>query len=202
MCGRTSSYEQSWLHYFDQLQSGIRKAFLKAMGITDHTDLPHPLRPEGLFWVQDPETDGGRLLRPNWKISFANNSPWHKYLTEYVKKKAPDCWHLATKELMAKTSDRRILACLSTTFKTWATSYKAKWKGIDPLAGQTEDQNNDEKKKRDDQQNRRRARKIKVCSGSARHVTLTDLEINLESTRTHRSPPTLHPWGSRMELSV
>jgi hypothetical protein len=144
------------------------------MGITDPADLPHPLRPEGLFWVADPETDGGQPVCPNWKTSFTNNRVciWHKDLIQYMKTQAPKCWHLATKELLAETSDRKILACLSTSFKTWVTSYKAKWKGIDPATG--EDQNNNDKKKRDDQQNRRCVCKIKVCLETARHIMPAD----------------------------
>jgi len=100
-------------------------------------------------------------VRPKWRASFANNSAWHKDLVKYVREQATNLWPAATKDLLAETSDARLLACLKTTFKSWASTYKAKWKGVeDPEAAEAEGGNNDDKKKRDDQQNRRRARPL------------------------------------------
>ena len=56
--------------------------------------------------------------------------------------------------------------CLKTTFKSWAATYKAKWKGVEhPETADAEGENNNDKNKRDDQQNRRHAHRINEIAG-------------------------------------
>lgn len=122
-------------------------------------------------------------MRPNWKMSFENNSLWHKDMLEFVRKEATDCWPPATKELLQATNDRKLKSCLRMTFKNWSSAYRAKWKGVDdPEAGA--DGHNDDKKKRDDQLNRRRARKIKVRLTFSGPIPWIESAINVRKRKS------------------
>ncbi|KAJ7756555.1 hypothetical protein B0H16DRAFT_1458019 [Mycena metata] len=109
------------------LQNGIRLTFYRAMG---H---PSNVAPEKLNrvvagggWIDDPETAGGQLLRPDFSASWTENSVWHDQAVVFVKT------HLASVSPNLSTSDVAqlpnaiIKAQVQTVFKGILNKYR-KW---------------------------------------------------------------------------
>jgi hypothetical protein len=66
----------------------MRKIMLVALGLPKTAKLKdaaliHPTIPRGGY-IEDPET-GGQLLRPDWRVSFSDNSSWHLQMIKYMR---------------------------------------------------------------------------------------------------------------------
>ncbi|KAJ7939975.1 hypothetical protein B0H13DRAFT_2300028 [Mycena leptocephala] len=78
----------------------------------------------GGCYIRDKET-GGRLLRPDWKASSAENSPWHQRMLDYTRQQVPLINPLLTADVMDAKSDDEILERLMAVFKNFAGTARA-----------------------------------------------------------------------------
>ena len=99
---------------------------LGAMGMTTTSQIPK-LRdePRAVEWeIPDPETEDGYLLRPDFSISFQENSPWHTAAISFVQNNICRFDNSISATAIKRKSDAQILAQIGTVFKGFATKYK------------------------------------------------------------------------------
>ena len=113
------------------------------------------LRPldDGKFVMEDPETDDGVILRPNFEVSWLDNAAWHDNIVKFVRQKAPSYTPAFTEQMMNAKTDADILERIASIFKGWAGAYnKQKRRAEAGVAG--------------DPTSRRKGRKIRVFKSS------------------------------------
>jgi chromatin segregation and condensation protein Rec8/ScpA/Scc1 (kleisin family) len=105
-------------------QTGIRKAFLLAMGFrSGKARLLHPLNEPDNYWELDEETQKW-VLRPKWLASYQDNATWHDQLCKFVRAKAPECWHHADRQELEGLTDAEISERLAIAFKHFKNKYR------------------------------------------------------------------------------
>jgi hypothetical protein len=109
---------------------------------------------DGSFVVDDPETDDGVILRPNFGVSWLDNASWHDSAVKFIRRKASIYTPAFTEKMMNVKTDADILGRVASIFKGWAAAYsKEKRRGV-----------------ADDPTSRRKGRKIRVrvslCCGT------------------------------------
>ncbi|KAJ6486291.1 hypothetical protein DFH09DRAFT_1339703 [Mycena vulgaris] len=140
--------------------TAVRKTFFVAMGLSKKSKLRdaasiRSTRSGGGF-IKDRET-GGQLLRPDWSVSFAENSSWHNRMVEFIRQKASLQNPVITSTFMDAKSADDLLQRLATVFKNIKEEAKKVAKsGVD---GDDEDQVDTQK-----QDGRRKTRKVRKCN--------------------------------------
>ncbi|KAJ7699086.1 hypothetical protein B0H14DRAFT_3528697 [Mycena olivaceomarginata] len=149
--------------------TAMRKVFKAAMGhgVSVKLDIlanDNPIKAGGSY-IADSNSKG-QLLRPDWSVSFNENSRWHKPMLEFSRKKAPIFHPTMTDSMINAKTDDEIMERLENVFKNIADHYrraqrnKAKTQGGED-AGEDEGAGEDEK--REKQLNRRGTRKVRKC---------------------------------------
>ncbi|KAJ7246651.1 hypothetical protein C8J57DRAFT_1674779 [Mycena rebaudengoi] len=108
------------------LNTGIRKVFYQAMGLpitAKDGDLAPPAG--GGFWIPDPETPDGKLLRPDWTKSFNANIDWHDSIIKFVKTHLPSKCPTIKVPDVEQISDEVVRQQLGTIFKGIMGKYRA-----------------------------------------------------------------------------
>ncbi|KAJ7463679.1 hypothetical protein FB451DRAFT_1493222 [Mycena latifolia] len=106
------------------LNTAIRKTFFTAMGLPNKPKLKDAAlirsKESGGGYIKDRETSG-RLLRPDWTVSFVENSSWHLDIINYMRQKVPVQQPAITADIMKAKSDDEILDRVEVVFKNIVT---------------------------------------------------------------------------------
>ncbi|KAJ7318345.1 hypothetical protein DFH08DRAFT_971410 [Mycena albidolilacea] len=147
----------------------MRKVFTAAMGhgVSVKLDIlaNDNLIKAGGSYIADSNSKG-QLLRPDWSVSFNENSRWHKPMLEFARKKAPIFHPTMTDSMINAKTDDEIMERLENVFKNIADHYrraqrnKAKTQGGEDAG---EDKGAGEDEKRAKQLNWRGTRKVRKC---------------------------------------
>ncbi|KAJ7030920.1 hypothetical protein C8F04DRAFT_1186384 [Mycena alexandri] len=110
------------------LNGAIRKVFLVAMGLpktAKYKDaaLLLPVK-QGGSYIPDPATPNGTLLRPDWKISFNDNSVWHAAMIKCTRQKVPTITPAISRAAMDDKSEDEILDRLASVFRNVSAEYR------------------------------------------------------------------------------
>ncbi|KAJ7262556.1 hypothetical protein C8J57DRAFT_1719432 [Mycena rebaudengoi] len=110
------------------LHGGIRTLFYKSMGLERATATMEVMQPPtpGGGWINDPETSGGRLLRPDWRVSFSDNSMWHDEIVKFVKTHLHSEVPAISNDSALAMSDAEVRSHVQTVFKGIMGKYR-KW---------------------------------------------------------------------------
>ncbi|KAJ7802035.1 hypothetical protein B0H14DRAFT_2614717 [Mycena olivaceomarginata] len=121
--------------------TSVRKLFLLAMGLGKKGSTLKDaalLKPStaGGGYIRDTETSNGKLLRPDWNVTFADNSVWHSRTVKWMRQNMKTQFPAA---MIDEKSDDAILDQLSTVFRNIVQAYnilqresKAKKNAKDP----------------------------------------------------------------------
>ncbi|THH04306.1 hypothetical protein EW146_g10210 [Bondarzewia mesenterica] len=111
--------------------SAIRAVIYNMMDVKIGDALLEPVKSSSggaaSFWItsDEPEDDGGQLLRPNWDLSWTKNKPWHSQFMKKFRKEAQNLVPSLPPGFVDKYSDTDIKKrCGLTVFK----NLKMKWK--------------------------------------------------------------------------
>lgn len=88
-------------------------------------ELLAPVEPGGC-WIDDPETEGGRLLRPDFSASWTDNSVWHDSMTKFVKTHLASISPSFSEDDVKSLGDTTIKSQVQTVFKGIISKYR-KW---------------------------------------------------------------------------
>jgi len=114
-------------------------------------------------YIRDPETQG-QLLRPDWAVSFTDNSGWHKSAIAFFRQKIPLQNPAISQAIIAKKSDQEILTRIGAIFKSIAAQYK-KLQEMDAAADDDEDDEDDADEGPEEKQlGRHKSRKSRVSA--------------------------------------
>ncbi|KAJ7654606.1 hypothetical protein DFH06DRAFT_1474510 [Mycena polygramma] len=161
----------------NSLNTAIRRCMLVAMGLSQTTKLKDaaavPPGKSGGGYIKDPESTG-KLLRPDWRLTFVDNSGWHDSMIRFVRAKAPIVLPAIRKADIKEKSDELILGRLDVVFKNIVSEYRKAMKQAEQLA-----QNDGEELAEGDEgrANRRRTRKSRKCE--ERKVTIAEGKIDI-----------------------
>ena len=102
--------------YTIRIQTGVRKSFLKAIGV----NAPRDIR------VLHPHPDGAQIkgdqIRPDFTKDWGDNSAWHALMVDYVAKNIQSIHPIVTAELLQQNK-HRIFEQLHKIFKNYAKVY-------------------------------------------------------------------------------
>ncbi|KAJ7438262.1 hypothetical protein B0H11DRAFT_2254713 [Mycena galericulata] len=162
------------------LNTATRQAVFTAMGLPKKSKLRDaaavaPCKSGGSY-IKDPESNG-KILRPDWRISFADNNCWHDSITKFLRAKAPGLIPVLTRDIMKEKTDQELLERIEVVFKNISAEFrKAQKAGNDddeidaqPAPALTEEE---EKKL-----NRRNGRKFRKCKERKDTISEAGLEI-------------------------
>ncbi|KAJ7347669.1 hypothetical protein DFH08DRAFT_960102 [Mycena albidolilacea] len=122
-------------------RTAVRKLFLLAMGLGKKGSTLKDaalLKPStaGGGYICDTEASNGKLLHPDWNVTFADNSVWHSRTVKWMRQNMKTQFPAA---MIDKKSDDAILDQLSTVFRNIVQAYnilqkesKAKKNANDP----------------------------------------------------------------------
>lgn len=136
----------------------VAMGLLSTSKLRDAAGIP-PVNTSGGY-INDAETHG-RVLRPDWRTTFTENSTWHPRMVAYMRQKIPLHNPAITKSMMENKTDEEILERLEVVFKNIATEYRKSIKTAREDADHESDNHNDGEADAK-QTNRRKARKIRV----------------------------------------
>ncbi|KAJ7479157.1 hypothetical protein FB451DRAFT_1451010 [Mycena latifolia] len=167
------------------LNTATRRCLFVAMGIPRTSKLKdaagiEPRRTGGSY-IKDKESNG-KLLRPDWSTSFAENSNWHESMVQFVRAKASNLVPALTKQVLDKKTDDDLMDRLEVVFKNIASEYRKTAKNLQnsklnrPQEEATTDMTPDQER----QYNRRRGRKVRKCD--ERTIAARDIEMDDEWT--------------------
>ncbi|KAG0693989.1 hypothetical protein DFH29DRAFT_1006730 [Suillus ampliporus] len=98
---------------------GVRKCFLKAIGIT---------KPSAIKTCH-PHDNGvqikGDQVRPDFSKDWNENASWHTHLVQYIKHNIRSCHPIVSQELLVSKTDEDILKRLHENFKYYAADYRS-----------------------------------------------------------------------------
>ncbi|KAJ6470979.1 hypothetical protein C8R45DRAFT_1165683 [Mycena sanguinolenta] len=156
------------------LNNAVRQSIYLAMGLPTTSKLQAaaavPPPKSGGSYVKDPESKG-KLLRPDWGVSFTENSTWHNAMVKFVREKAPTLVPALTPAKLSQRSDDVILKRLEVVFKNISTEYRKT--GADQEARQDADADDED----DGSKNRRRARKARKCEERQETMLSENIEL-------------------------
>ncbi|KAJ7734744.1 hypothetical protein DFH07DRAFT_987882 [Mycena maculata] len=102
------------------LNNATRKSLYVAMGLASTSQLKAAatLVPskKGGSYIKDRESVG-KLLRPDWGSSFAENIVWHDPMVKFLRAKGPALVPALTSAILAQKSDQELLDRLEVVFK-------------------------------------------------------------------------------------
>ncbi|KAJ6564158.1 hypothetical protein B0H19DRAFT_1067751 [Mycena capillaripes] len=161
------------------LNNAIRRCLFLAMGLPTASVLKDAAavspRISGGGYIKDPETKKGKtkgkLLRPDWRCSWTENSPWHEPMVAFVREKTAS---VVPGFDISKTSDNDILTRLEVVFKNTSSEYRKAAKVTDNATDNEDDESDDGNEA---QKNRRRARKARKCEERQATIDEGNLEI-------------------------
>ncbi|KAJ7312241.1 hypothetical protein DFH08DRAFT_943657 [Mycena albidolilacea] len=170
--------------------TSVQKLFLLAMGLgkkgstLKDAALLKPLTAGGGY-IRDTETSNGKLLHPDWSVTFTDNSVWHSRVVKWM-------WQTMKTEFPAATIDQKsddtILDQLSTGFRNIFQAYnslqrekKAKKKAKDSTLPEDDADSPTENEMSDDAATRRAGRRksCKTCKCDKRIMVLQNAGIQL-----------------------
>jgi hypothetical protein len=73
-------------------------------------------------YIRDTETSNGKLLRPDWSVTFTDNSVWHSRVVKWVRQTMKTEFPAAA---IDQKSDDAILDQLSTVFRNIVQAYNS-----------------------------------------------------------------------------
>ncbi|KAJ7825820.1 hypothetical protein B0H14DRAFT_3874256 [Mycena olivaceomarginata] len=105
--------------------TAVRKLFLLAMGLGKKGSTLKDaalLKPStaGGGYIRDTETSNGKLLRPDWNVTFADNSEWHSRTVKWMRQNMKTQFPAA---MIDEKSDDAIVDQLSTVFRNIVQAY-------------------------------------------------------------------------------
>ncbi|RDB30029.1 hypothetical protein Hypma_014072 [Hypsizygus marmoreus] len=104
------------------LSAAIREVFYNLMDIQANDQLPAPL-PFGEYWT-DGVIEGERILRPQFSLSWTNNSKWHKDFVKKFKESAHTLYPALPQPIIDKLTPAEIKKLAGQTYKNLKTRYK------------------------------------------------------------------------------
>ncbi|KAJ7158984.1 hypothetical protein C8R43DRAFT_1178685 [Mycena crocata] len=120
----------------NSLNTATRRSLIVAMGLPRTSKLRDAAAISasrtGGSYIKDQESDG-KVLRPDWSASFAENSSWHESMIRFVRAKAST--FVPAIGSLNKTTDATILNRLEVVFKNIAAEYRT----AHATAGNTDD---------------------------------------------------------------
>ncbi|KAJ7622632.1 hypothetical protein DFH06DRAFT_1447651 [Mycena polygramma] len=159
--------------------TAVRRCIFLAMGLPQTAKLRDAaaVRPgkSGGGYIQDPESSG-KLLRPDWRVPFTENSRWHDSMIKLVRTKAPTVVPALKKSQIQAKSDEHILERLDVVFKNITSAYRKATKPVADADGSEPEEGNEE------QANRRRSRKARKCEERKAAIDEYDIAIPDEWT--------------------
>jgi predicted nucleic acid-binding protein len=80
----------------------------------------------GGCWIDDPETEGGQLLRPDFSASWTDNSVWHASVVSFAKTHLAAVSPTLSDKDVEALQDSILKGHIQTVFKGITTKYR-KW---------------------------------------------------------------------------
>ncbi|KAJ7291749.1 hypothetical protein C8J57DRAFT_1458465 [Mycena rebaudengoi] len=129
----------------NNLNSGIRKTIYRALGVPQKNQkysTAYETPTAGGCWIDDPETEGGKLLRPDFKVGYAKNSGWQDDAVKFVKTHLHSEQPNITEDTAKNLSDAAVREQIQTVFKGIKAKY-TKWKKSGATTGSATNQPNE-----------------------------------------------------------
>ncbi|KAJ7718699.1 hypothetical protein DFH07DRAFT_784873 [Mycena maculata] len=176
------------------LNNATRKSLYVAMGLASTSQLKAaaalaPLKMGGSY-VKDRESSG-KLLRPDWVSSFAENVAWHDPMVKFLRAKGPTLVPALTSAILAQKSDQELLDRLEVVFKNVSTEFRKAGR----VGGDGNIERDEEKQPRTEaeekKENRHRGRKTKACQLLLKEHTETEAYAEVPAKTTRK------PWITR-----
>ncbi|KAJ7736373.1 hypothetical protein DFH07DRAFT_779719 [Mycena maculata] len=169
------------------LNNATRKSLYAAMGLASTSQLKAaaalaPLKTGGSY-VKDRESSG-KLLRPDWASSFAENVAWHDPMVKFLRAKGPTLVPALTSAILAQKSDQELLDRLEVVFKN------AEFRKAGRVGGDGNIERDEEKQPRTEaeekKENRHRGRITKACQLKCEERIATIEESEMHIPTEHR----------------
>ncbi|KAF7334119.1 hypothetical protein MVEN_02317700 [Mycena venus] len=152
-----------------------------AMGLSESSKLQDAAavapRRTGGSYEKDSETDG-KVLRPDWRVSFTENNVWYDPMVKFFHSKAPSLVPALTADTMKKKTDAILLTRLEVIFKNIAAEYRKghATRAVDEL--QESDGDDDPKTEEgENRSNRHRTRKTRKSEERMETIEEENLEL-------------------------
>lgn len=145
-------------------KTATRQCLYTAMGISQKAKLRDAAAilsgKSGGGYVRDTESNG-KLLRPDWTTTFANNSSWHDSMIKFMRTKVPT---VVPGLILDTKNDKYLLQRIEVVFKNIAAEHRKLTKTtVNSSDADTDEDSPILTAVEEAQQNRRRTRKVRVC---------------------------------------